>query len=111
MNRPWLTTVQKRLIIVALLTICFGILLYLAFDLHPSTPFAAYMPMDLWIVSSSEAAAARAWIGVIFGIYVAIGIVSLVRASLWLAFVVPIVMAASLPIAFMRVVLDTRGFY
>ncbi len=102
MNDHFSISAHKRLGIALVLAACYGILVCLAFSLHPAAPFSAYMPMHLWVVNSSESTTARVWIGVIFAVYLAVGITAFVRPSVWLAAVVPFAMAASIPLGLLR---------
>ena len=93
-----------------MLLVCFAVLVALLFRQAPAPPFAAFMPIELWVPGFDEIAAARVWVFSIFFGYVALGVAGWLRDSRLLYLSVPFIIVASFLIAFSRFAAGLRAF-
>jgi len=110
MNENQTVSKQRSLGLAFMLLICFAVLAALLPRQSPATPFSAFMPTELWVVSREEIPAARIWVYSIFTGYVALGTIGWLRGSRLLCWAVPILIVASSLLALARFTFGMRAF-
>jgi hypothetical protein len=110
MNESQTLPKQRSIGLAVMLLLCFGILAALLFRQSPATPFSAFMPTELWVVSRDEIPAARVWVYCIFLGYVSLGIIGWLRGSRILCWAVPATIVLSSLLALLRFASGMRAF-